>query len=259
MSVATFIPSIWEARLLANFYERSIAGVITTAPGEIKGNKIIFNNVSDVTVKDYEGSVAWEDLTTSKVELAMDIEKYWAFKVDDVDKVQVEGELINAHTSEASSKMQTTMDGLVLTEALKTTLVATKGTNEVAYDIIVNANMELNKKKVPKSERFTVINAEVLAELHKDARFTKEYKILENGIIEGANINGATLVFSEELNAGKYGIVALHKSALGFGTQLEKTEAMRLEGAFADGVRGLQVAGVKLIRPSAVVKYIPAP
>jgi hypothetical protein len=73
MSVATFIPNLWEARLLANFYEKSITGIITTPPAEIKGNKIIFNNVSDVAVNDYAGTVTWADLTTSKVEMNMDI------------------------------------------------------------------------------------------------------------------------------------------------------------------------------------------
>lgn len=254
MSVQTFIPAIWEARLLAKFHERAIAATITTAPERIEGNKIIFNNVSDVAVKDYAGSVAWEELATSKVELPMDIKKYFAFKVDDVDKVQAAGELIDPHVTEAAAAIQEAMDGAVLTEALKTTNVVAHVESDKAYDKIVKCNTALNKKKVPKSDRFAVINAEVLENLNLDARFTKEYTILENGVIEGANINGTQLVFSEELNAGTFMIVALHKSAIGFGTQLEQTEAMRLEGSFADGVRGLSVAGTKTLRPSAVVK-----
>jgi hypothetical protein len=111
---------------------------------------------------------------------------------------------------------------------------------------------------VPKAERFAVINSEVLEELQLDARFTKEYKILENGIIEGANINGTQLVFSEELNEGGYAIVVLHKSAVGYAKQLEETEAMRLQNSFADGIRGLQVDGVKTLREEAIVKCVQA-
>ena len=37
----------------------------------------------------------------------------------------------------------------------------------------------------------------LLEELHLDARFTANYTILENGVIEGAKINGVQLVFSE--------------------------------------------------------------
>ena len=95
MAVTNFIPTIWEARLLAKFHERSVAELITTAPTKIEGNKIVFNKVSDVAIKEYSGEVGFDDLTTSKVELPMDVKKYWAFKVDDVDAVQAAGNLID--------------------------------------------------------------------------------------------------------------------------------------------------------------------
>ena len=251
MAVTNFIPQVWEARLMAKFHERSVGQLITTAPTKIEGNKIIFNKVSDIALKDYEGSVSFDDLTTSKVELPMDVKKYWAFKVDDVDAVQAAGALIDPHVAEAGYGLQEATDKLILDEALKTSNAVT---GEKAYDIIVKANTQLNKHKVPKAERFAIVNAEALEELHLDARFVANYTVLENGIIEGAKINGVQLVFSEELNGGEFAIVVLHKSAIGFGKQLEETEAMRLQNAFADGVRGLQVCGVKTLREEAVVK-----
>ena len=251
MAVTTFIPQIWEARLLAKFHERSIADVITTAPTKVEGNKVIFNKVSDVTINAYTGTVNFEELTTSKVELPLDHKNYWAFKVDDVDAVQAAGDLIDPHVAEAGYGLQEATDKLILDEALKTSNTVT---GEKAYDIIVTANTQLNKNKVPKADRYVVVNAEALEELHLDARFTANYTILENGVMEGAKINGVQLVFSEELNEGNFAIVALHKSAIGFGKQLEETEAMRLQNAFADGVRGLQVCGVKTLREEAVVK-----
>ena len=251
MAVTNFIPQIWEARLMAKFHERSVGQLITTAPTKIEGNKIIFNKVSDIALKDYEGSVSFDDLTTSKVELPMNVKKYWAFKVDDVDAVQAAGNLIDPHVAEAGYGLQEATDKLILDEALKTSHTVE---GEKAYDVIVKANTQLNKHKVPKAERFAIVNAEALEELHLDARFVANYTVLENGIIEGAKINGVQLVFSEELNGGKFAIVVLHKSAIGFGKQLEETEAMRLQNAFADGVRGLQVCGVKTLREEAVVK-----
>lgn len=254
MAVSTFIPTVWEASLLKNFHERSVAEVITTAPTRIEGNKIVFNKVSDVAVNAYTGQVAWGELTTSKVEIPMDIKKYFAFKVDDVDAVQAAGNLIDPHTEEAGYKMQEEMDRTVFTKALTTKNTVTKGANDKAYDVIVKCNLALNKKKVPKADRYAVINSEVLADLCLDARFTKEYTILENGVIEGARINGCQLVFSEELNGGSAAILVLHKSAIGFGKQMDEVEAMRLESAFADGVRGLVVSGCEVLRAEAVVK-----
>ena len=256
MAVTNFIPQIWEARLLAKFHERSITDLITTAPTKVEGNKVIFNHVSDVSINAYEGTVNFEDLTTSKVELSLDHKNYWAFKVDDVDAVQSAGDLIDPHVEEAGYGLQEATDKFVLTEALKTSNTVSKGGSDKAYDLIVKANTALNKKKVPKANRFAVINAEVLEELNLDARFTANYTILENGIIEGGDINGTKLIFSEELNGGSFAIVVLHKSAIGYAKQLEETEAMRLQNSFADGIRGLQVDGVKTLREEAIVKYV---
>lgn len=256
MAVTNFIPSIWEARLLAKFHERSITDLITTAPTKVEGNKVIFNKVSDVAINKYTGTVDFEDLTTSKVELALDNKNYWAFKVDDVDAVQAAGDLIDPHVEEAGYGLQEATDKYVLTEALETSNEVTKDESDKAYDLIVKANTALNKNKVPKAQRYAVINAEVLQDLQLDSRFTLQYTILENGIIEGANINGTQLVFSEELNEGKFAIVVLHKSAIGYAKQLEETEAMRLQNSFADGIRGLQVDGVKTLREEAIVKYV---
>ena len=255
MAVTNFIPTRWEARLMAKFHERSVGELITTAPTKIEGNKIVFNKVSDIALKDYEGTVNFDDLTTSKVELPMDVKKYWAFKVDDVDAVQAVGNLIDPHVSEAGYGLQEATDKLILDEALKTSNTVTA---EKAYDAIVKLNTKLNKNKVPKAERFAIVNAEALEELHLDTRFTTNYTILENGVIEGAKINGVQLVFSEELNAGTCAVVALHKSAIGFGKQLQETEAMRLQNSFADGVRGLQVCGTKTLREEAVAKCVRA-
>ncbi|MED2956103.1 hypothetical protein P4312_34660 [Bacillus thuringiensis] len=262
MSVATFIPTIWEARLMANFHKRSIADLITTKPTKIEGNKIIFNRVGAVNVKDYEGKVEWDDTNPSKVELNMDQKKYFAFKVDDVDAVQAAGDLIDPHTQEAGAVLQETVDTFILgkyAEALKEHLIGSDKspielTPKNAYDYIVDLNTILNIKKVPKTERFTIINSQVLGLLSKDDRFTKQPVVLENGIVEGQIINGSQIVVSEEVHGsgGKYKILGLHKSAIGYGKQLDETEAMRLQGAFADGIRGLMVYGGDILRQESL-------
>ncbi|PFC50523.1 hypothetical protein COJ11_30450 [Bacillus cereus] len=262
MSVATFIPTIWEARLMANFHKRSIADLITTKPAKIEGNKIIFNRVGAVNVKDYSGSVEWDDTNPSKVEINMDQKKYFAFKVDDVDAVQAAGDLIDPHTQEAGSVLQETVDTFTLglyTGAHKDNVIGTDYAAiellpKNAYDYIVDLNTKLNVKKVPKTERFTIINSQVLGLLSKDDRFTKQPVILENGVVEGQIINGSQIVVSEEIHntSGKYKILALHKSGIGHGKQLNETEAQRLQNSFADGVRGLMVYGAGVLRPEAL-------
>ncbi|HDX9706387.1 TPA: hypothetical protein ROY17_004086 [Bacillus thuringiensis] len=262
MSVATFIPTIWEARLMANFHKRSIADLITTKPTKIVGNKIVFNRVGDVKVKDYAGTVEWDDTNPKPTELNMDQKKYFAFKVDDVDAVQAAGNLIDPHTQEAGAVLQETVDTFVLGLHKGAHKDNTIGSDSApielsaknAYDYIVDIGTKLNMKKVPKTERFVVINSQVLGLLSKDDRFTRQPVILENGVVEGQVINGMQVVVSEEIasTAGKYKVLGLHKSAIGHGKQLDETEAMRLQGAFADGIRGLMVYGSGVLRPESL-------
>ncbi len=261
MSVATFIPQVWEAALMKNFYEHSIVNIITTKPTKIEGDKIIYNRVGDIKIDDYVAgqTIDYPAVDTSKVELPMDIKKKFRFSVNDVDAVQAAGDIMGPFMEKAACEMQEEIDKLVLDEALSNTGAAVaKASGENVYDVIVNLNMALNKKKVPKTGRYIVVNAEALADLEKDSRFTHEYTLLENGLIEGARVKGVQLIFSEELNEGREAVLLLHTSAIGYGLQLQKTEAIRLESDFADGVRGLQVCGCKTLRPEALAFYAKA-
>ncbi|MEH6957224.1 phage capsid protein [Neobacillus drentensis] len=262
MAVTNFIPQVWEAKLLQNFHKASICELITTPPTEIKGNTITFNKVGTVAVKDYAGTVTYDGLSTPKVDLNMDQKKYFAFQVDDVDKIQAAGDLIDSHTAEAGATLQEEVDKYCLglyTGAHADNIIGTDAAPIAldklnTYDKIVDLGTKLNKKKVPKTDRFVVINSDVLGLLSKDDRFTRQPVVLENGIVEGQKINGMQVVVSEELSvvSGKVKIMALHKSAIGHGEQLNETEAIRLQATFADAVRGLMVFGCKVLRPEAM-------
>lgn len=260
MAITNFIPTIWEARLMANYHNRALADVITTRPTKIAGNKIIFGNVGTVTAKDYAGKVEWDEINNGTVELLMDKKKYFAFAVDDVDQVQAAGALIDPTVAEAAATMAEVVDTDVLKALANGAAAANKmGAKQVhrknAYDLIVDMATKLNKNKVPKNDRYVVINSEMLGLLSKDVRFTPNPRILENGVVEGQTISTLQVCVSEELpvTSGKTTIIALQKKAAGYGKQIEKTEAMRLQGAFSDGVRGMTVYGVAALKDKAIV------
>ena len=71
----------------------------------------------------------------------MDIKKMWAFKVNDVDAVQSAGDLVDAHTQEASSRMQTAMDKAILDEGLKRLKEITESVFE--YESIYNKLLKI--------------------------------------------------------------------------------------------------------------------
>lgn len=256
MSVESFKPTLWEGALIANFHSLSIADVLATPPSDIKGNKVTFNRVAAGTLKDYAGTVEWADINTTPVDMVFDKKKYFAFALDDVDKVQTKGDVMAATTKEHSAVLSEAYDKDFFAALLAGTTMkigsssAKKKVTPVnAYDFIVDLGTMLSKKKVPKVNRFVTVNADYLGLLSKDKRFTDNPKVLENGIVEGQVINGMQVMCSEELPANV--ILASHKSAIGAAKQIEEMEAMRLQDKFADGIRGLCVYGHKVLREDA--------
>lgn len=256
MSVESFKPTLWEGALIANFHSLSIADVLATPPSDIKGNKVTFNRVAAGTLKDYTGTVEWADINTTPVDMVFDKKKYFAFALDDVDKVQTKGDVMAATTKEHSAVLSEVYDkdffaALLAGTTMKigTSSAKKKVTPVNAYDFIVDLGTMLSKKKVPKVNRFVTVNADYLGLLSKDKRFTDNPKVLENGIVEGQVINGMQVMCSEELPANV--ILASHKSAIGAAKQIEEMEAMRLQNKFADGIRGLCVYGHKVLRDDA--------
>ncbi len=256
MAVDNFKPTLWEGALIANFHSVSIADVLATAPSEIKGNKVIFNRIAAGTLKDYEGQVDWEDIETTPVEMTFDKKKYFAFALDDVDKVQLKAEVMTATTQEHAAVLAEQYDKDFFAALLAGTkiLIGSSSTKKKvtpanAYDYVVDLGTQLSKKKVPKSNRYVTVNADYLGLLSKDRRFTSNPTVLANGIVQGQVINGMQVMCSEELPANV--IIANHKSAIGAAKQINEVEAMRLQGAFADGIRGLCVYGDKVLRDDA--------
>ncbi len=259
MSVNNFKATLWEGALLANFHSVSVADAVSTKPAKIQGNKVIFNRVGTGTVKDYEGTVSWDEINTTPIEMTFDKKKYFAFSLDDCDKVQLVADVMGATTAEHAGVLAETYD-----KDFYTTLVAgTKSTNKIGstsakkdvssvniYDYIVDLGTILSKNKVPKTDRYVTVDAEILGLLSKDRRFTPNPVVLQNGVVEGQVINGLKVVCTEEKPANQ--IVAHYKGAIGAAKQLDEMEAMRLQNSFADGVRGLCMYGSKVLREDAI-------
>ncbi|SHJ64961.1 hypothetical protein SAMN02745248_00584 [Hathewaya proteolytica DSM 3090] len=263
MATSTFIKNLWEARIIANFHEVSFADAVSTKPTKVDGKVIYFNRPTAGVSKDYTGTIAWDKVVGTQLSLTMDKQKYFATTMDDVDAVQGNPQALDAQVQEESAVMAEQVDTDLLNALVtgvkasnypsKATAVALTKTN--TYDEIVNLGVLLGKSKVPMSDRFIFVNSEIVGLLCKDDRFTKNVEVLANGIVSNAKINGATVVITESVPTGK--IVMAHRSAIGYGKQLDNVEALRLESAFADGVRGLISYGCTALKPEgiAVLNY----
>lgn len=253
MAVTSFIPQVWSNELILGFEGQALIAQCSF-PVPTVGNKYIINKFGDITVSTYEGTVEYGELSTVSVEVPFDTANYFAFAIKDLDKAQVAGDLRAPAIQTASNSMAKKVDEAMLAKikasgANATVKALAKPTD--AYEAIVDVNMKLNKKDVPMTDRVILVAYDVLGLLLKDSDFkvNAHHDVMTNGM-EVYRVNGVTILPTSRVADGD--IIAIHKSAIAYGMQLDNMEAMRLESTFADGIRGLQNFGITVVRPEAI-------
>lgn len=270
--VTSFIPQLWEARLLAHLDKAHIATAFVNRDyeGEIKqkGDTVHVNQLGNITVRDYTPGTAItvEDLATTDQTLVIDQDKYWAFKVEDLEKVQTAGPLVDEATSRAAYGIADVVDAKIFaTIAAAAPAGNTIGTNanKIAltavnvYENVLKLKTKLDNANVPTDGRKLAITPDIEALLLLDNRFVaagvqESEDRLENGYV--GRVAGFDVYKSNNLPANT--VIATVPSATSFAEQLVSTEALRSETAFADIVRGHDVYGVKTFVADAVAKLI---
>lgn len=274
MAVTTFIPEIWNARLLyalrndlvyTNLFNRNYEGEIRQ-----KGDTVHINTITDITIKDYTRNTDIdnpEQLTTADQTLVVDQAKYYNFYLNDVDKAQANPGLIDAAMASASHGLAEAVDKYLadllakasgtITTGLGSTSTPLQVTAATAYELLVDMKTAMDKANVPKLGRKVVLPPDFEGYMLKDARFAsnggKGEGRLENGAV--ARAAGFDIYISNNVpntSGAKYKIIASTQESNTYAEQLIKTEAYRREKGFDDGVKGLHVYGAKVIRPGAV-------
>ena len=268
-SAANFIPEIWSKKLQAKFYASSVLPSIsnTDYEGEItgEGNKVKIRTVPSVTVSDYTGTVSYADVTTQIVELNIDKAKSYAFKVDDILKVQSDIAFQNESAKDAAEQMRIAVETDVLANIVTgatTTLDKASVSASNILDHVLEAGRKLDELNIPESDRFIVLSP-LYIEMLKKSDLRQAYLTgdatspLRNGKV--GMIDRFTVYQSNLLaigtggDAGKTLCLAGHPKATCFASQFVKTETIRLETTFGDGVRGLKVYGYKVVVPNALL------
>lgn len=258
--VSKFIPNLWAASLIEDFYSYSRIGVVTWKPQIVNGDRIIFNSVSPITINDFNchTTVEYQTLDLKDTEIVMDQKKYFAFEVCDIENKQAAGPLINPHIRQSMQTAYKVAD----TWAFQKMANEADPANTVALGALTPDNvfaamnalvMKLMANNVPLSESYIVLPYDVVGLLNTNPLFTHFKEVLTNGILEGSNVLGVQLVFSPDIPAGT--VFAIHKSAFAFGYQIDKIDYFeKSEVTFASRVKGLQVYGGGLVRPAGLIK-----
>ena len=270
MAISNFIPTIWSAAILENFKAAQV--IIPTLnrqyEGEVaNGNTVKVTGITTPSVQDYSSSrtLTVDALSDSTQSLSIDQMKAISFKVDDVDRVQAAGSF-EPVTADAGRALAEDAEAYIIAQMKANGTSAGTGaitTPALAFAAVVSLRQALTKAKVPTSQRYLVVSPEfaslLLAEGSKltSANGATDGE-LRNGVI--GNLLGFTVIEHPLLThtSNRPAAIAYHGPSVGFVGQLDKTESGRMELAFADFVRALNVYGAKVLRATAVQTYLPA-
>lgn len=273
MALADFIPKLWSARLLANLDKKLVFKdfVNTDYEGEITqfGDSVVINQMGDVTIKDYTGAdiATADDVTGATQTLLIDQAKYFNFKVKDITKAQANVDLVDKAMQRAAYAIADKIDQAIA--ALVTGAGTTVGTLlapisitvDNAYDELVNLGVKLDEKNVDRVGRMVILPAWYIGLLSKDPRFTTNFSILENGVVDGATVGGFELRMSNNIvkdttDTAIYKVPAGTQAAISYAGQVTEIESYRPESNFADAVKGLYVYGHKVVEANALVQFL---
>jgi hypothetical protein len=251
-------------------------------------NNIPTLNVSDYTAGT---ALTYQVPTPDTIELSIDKGKYFAFQVNDVLEYQAKPNLMEMFSTDAGNQLKIKVDTDcwlgVFNQAAAANVGATAGALSGAYNMgtdaapvsltsgnilsfITSMATILDEQNIPETDRWLVITpAERQLLMNSNlaqAQFMGDSEsALRNGRI--GRIDRFTVYLSNLLpraaldqnytggaDAGKpkrHTILAGHKSAFTFASQINKVETVRNPNDFGDFIRGLMVYGRKAVKTEA--------
>lgn len=290
----TFIPEIWSSKLQVKFYDATVLTAIanTDYEGEIRnqGDKVKIRTIPSIVINDYASgqSLVNQRPESPIIELLIDKGKYWSTIIDDVQEVQSDINQMNIWSNDASEQLKITVDSDVLggiaPDVDATNKGATAGrlsgnlnlgttgspvllTKTNIIDSIIDLGQALDENNIPETDRYIVMPVWATALLKKsdlkDASLTGDNtSVMRNGrlgMLDRFTVYSSNLLPTVVDGSAKATtIFAGHKAGLTFASQITKTETLRAESTFGDIMRGLNVYGYKVIKPTAIASLYAA-
>ena len=271
MGLENFIPEKWSASLFVRLRKLLIhAGVVNRDyEGEIleSGDTVRINEIGAIDVGTYtkNTNITVQNLTSAQKMLTIDQAKYFAFSVDDIDKVQANETLMDAAMSEAAYAIADTIDQHIAgmyTYAGNSVTALTVSVGAVLLNLS-NMQLALDEANVPTTGRFLPIppwyNQHLVRATSGAVSATGVPKVFDDGMIVSGYIGtlfGFNLLMSNNVNNNGtvWNMMGFTRAAITHARQINaKIEGYRLESQFGDGVKGLYLYGSKVVRPNAMV------
>ncbi len=271
MAVTNFQPTIWSAALIERFNTTNflIPGLNRDYEGVLaSGNTVKMTSVTTPSIVDYKAAgrtITASALTDSSQSLVIDQEKAFSFYVDDIDAIQSAGSF-DSVTRDAGAALAEDAEATVIA-ALKSggTSAGTSAitTADHAYNAVISIRQALVKANVPTSERILAVSPEFASLLlGSGSKLTSFDPVgdqpIRNGVI--GNLLGFMVVEHPQLThtSNRPAAIGFHAPSVAYVGQLQKVTSQPMEARFADLIKGLNVYGTKVLRPTAVQTFLPA-
>ena len=235
--------------------------------GDVKqmGDTVKILGVGKPTIsKQKGGSIILPDAETvedTSVEMQINTVAYFNFLVDDIDKRQAVGGLLDALNNEATQELAGEMDKDIAA------LAGTRDAKKVYSDYLaVNADNVLGTLDLALQmlhENDVPADAKIVATVppwfltHLRTAYTKldtdNSDLLKNGKV--GRYNNILIKMSNNVNSTTSGsnIMVRTERAVAFANPLTHTEPYRPEKRFSDAVKGYVLYGTKIVRPKELM------
>lgn len=272
MAVTKFIQTIWSKKIQDDLEEKCklVKDCTKEYEGDCKyANTVKILGVGEPTVAGYTGQdITIEEMSDKDQLLTIDVQNYFAFMVNDVDKAQSVPGLPEKFQQKAMNKLalkrekfigalvagkaQSTVDEVAGNENYKegatNITVATGKTQAAIKTALTDAIVSLRERNfddggvIEIDPRTYATFKDSLVELK-----TNNDELIKRGVVgmfDNYEVKSTNNVYRDATHV--YCIVR-SKNAIAFAGQINEVEAGRMEKRFSDYIRGLDTFGAKII------------
>lgn len=278
MSVQNFIQTIWSEKIQKDLEEscKLVKDCTRKYEGDCEYAKTVkILGVGDPTVGPYVGQdIEIEKMTDKGQELVIDVQNYFAFEVEDVDKAQSVPGLPEEYQRKSKSKLvlkrEKFIGALVAGKAQATVDEFAKNTTykEGAKNVVVATNKTKAAIKIAIDEAIVMLRENNFEDAGVVEIGPRDYQLFKDELIELKTNN------DELIRRGVVGMydnyevkstnniykdsdyiyaIVRSKDAIAFAGQINEVEALRMQSRFSDMIRGLDTFGAKIIAQEQLV------
>lgn len=278
MSVQHFIQTVWSKKIQDDLEEK--CKLVQDCTREYEGdcqyaNTVKILAVGEPAIGNYIGQdITIEEMTDSSQDLMIDVQKYFAFEVKDVDKAQSVPGLPEKYQQKSMRKLALTREkfigALVAGKAQSSAdeLAGNSTYKPGATNVITAAGKTKGNIKSAIDDAIVMLrekNFDDAGVIEIDPRTYKTFKdelielktandeLIRKGVVgqyDSYNVKSTNNVYRDGTHV--YCIVRSDK-AIAFAGQINEVEAGRMEKRFSDYIRGLDTYGAKIIAQDELV------